>query len=72
MQIAEPHTTPLIPLADAEDVLTRAFPASATCEAAHELVGEAITALVDVGYSLDAARAILLAGLATLITTFEC
>jgi hypothetical protein len=55
-----------------EDALARAFPDPATAEAAHDLIGEAITALIDRGHSLPAARALLQRAVTALIHVYEC
>ena len=73
MQTVETHTTRLIPLLeDAEGALARAFPAPAMVEAAHELVGDAISALVEQGCTLQAARDRVRRALTALIDTYEC
>lgn len=63
----EPSFTMLLTEEDA-----RAFPDPATAEAAHDLIGDAITALVDQGYRLDEARARVQRALDILIETYEC
>jgi hypothetical protein len=73
MQTPETHTTRLIPLlGDAEDALARAFPAPATFEAAHNLIGDAISTLVDRGHSLKQARSLVQRAVTALIHVYEC
>jgi hypothetical protein len=50
----------------------RAFPNEPLQDLAHDLVGTAVVDLVERGYSLPAARALLLATFRSLIETFEC
>lgn len=53
------------------DPIAVAFHDDALCCLAHQVVGEALGALVDQGVRLDEARAILRAGVAAIIADYE-
>jgi hypothetical protein len=56
---------------ETSDPITVAFPDDQVCSLAHQVVGEALVALVDHGVSLDDARAILRAGIEAVIAEYE-
>ena len=57
--------------AEMSDPIVRAFRDDALCCLAHQVVGEALVALIDQGVSLDVARAMLHAGVAAIIDDYE-
>jgi hypothetical protein len=53
------------------DPVALAFPDEALRDQAHELIGQALCALVELGYRLDAAQEVLHEGLAAIVEDYE-